>query len=295
MKPDCRTFDKVLGAKIERVGRAAVDAMIKRHYIGRWPGVCVLILAMKIGEELLGVIVFALPPRETMKRYDGETWELARLWLDDAVPQNAETWLIAQAVRYIKKNHPTVRVLVSYADPSAGHAGTIYKAANWIVDGRTDQDRKSPRFDYADAATGKRYSRRGHVPEGVTIKRIPRVSKFRFIYRMVPPSQRPAGHNGVSTQYEALLLAALPVDAGWVLHYCAPGIRSTIGLALPTARVAVEIDWVPNMKTENFLMSRGFRIIPLSSEQVLSDLDGCVSFITAVAASSAAEQVARPW
>lgn len=159
--------------------------MIKcRHYIGKWPGVCVLVLAMTRDDWTIGVIVFALPPRETSKRYGGETWELARLWIDDSIPQNAETYLISRAVRYIRQHHQSVKVLVSYADPSAGHAGTIYKAANWIPDGRTDQERKTPRFDYADAATGKRYSRRGHVPAGVSIKRIPRVSKHRFVYRM---------------------------------------------------------------------------------------------------------------
>lgn len=158
--------------------------MIKRHYIGKWPGVCVLILGMKRGSELLGVVVFALPPRETSKRYGGETWELARLWLDDSVPQNAETWLIARAIRYVRKSHPSVKVLVPYADPSVGHTGAIYKAANWIPDGRTDDERKTPRFDYADAVTGKRYSRRGHVPEGVTVRKIARVPKYRFFYRL---------------------------------------------------------------------------------------------------------------
>lgn len=158
--------------------------MIQRHYIGRWPGVCMLVLALKRAGIAIGVIVFALPPRETMKRYGGETWELARLWLDDSVPHNAETYLIGRAVRYIRQHHKQVKALVSYADPSAGHTGTIYKAANWQPDGRTDQERKTPRFDYADGATGKRYSRRGHVPEGTAIVRIPRVSKNRFVYRM---------------------------------------------------------------------------------------------------------------
>ena len=160
--------------------------MIRRHYIGRWPGVCVLTLGLRRSGVLLGVIVFALPPRETMKRYGGETWELARLWIDDSVPKNAETYVIGRAVRYIQRHRPEVAALVSYADPSVGHAGTIYKAANWTADGRTDQERKTPRFDYADAATGKRYSRRGHVPEGVTIQRVPRVSKHRFVYRLHP-------------------------------------------------------------------------------------------------------------
>lgn len=158
--------------------------MIRRHYIGRWPGVCMLTLALKRETDLLGVVVFALPPRETSKRYGGETWELARLWIDDRVPQNAETYLIARAVRYVKRFHPAIKMLVSYANPSVGHTGTIYKAANWIADGRTDDERKTPRYDYADAVSGKRYSRRGHVPDGVTIQKVARVSKYRFTYRL---------------------------------------------------------------------------------------------------------------
>lgn len=166
------------------IGRAAATPMIRRHYLGRWPGVCVLSLGLRRAGDWLGVIVFALPPRETMKRYGGVTWELARLWVHDSVPKNAETYVIGRAVRYIQRHRPDVATLVSYADPSAGHAGTIYKAANWKADGRTDQDRKTPRFDYADAATGKKYSRRSHVPAGVTIQRVPRVSKHRFVYRL---------------------------------------------------------------------------------------------------------------
>jgi len=186
MNPGGKVFDKEWRAtcSIAPVSRSDVDAMIRRHYIGRWPGVCVLILGMRRGAKLVGVIVYALPPRETSKRYNGETWELARLWIEDAVPRNAETWLIGASIRYIKRHHPAVDVLVSYADPSVGHSGTIYRASNWASDGRTDQERKTPRFDYADAVTGKKYSRRGHVPDGVTIVRVPRVSKYRFVYRI---------------------------------------------------------------------------------------------------------------
>lgn len=186
MKPNCETFDKSWreNCSIVLTSRDSVDDMIRQHYLGKWPGVCVLSLAMVRDGLPIGVIVFALPPRETVKRYASETWELARLWLKDYVPQNAETYFIAKAIRYIRKNHKTVGALVSYADPSVGHAGTIYKAANWIADGRTDQDRKTPRFDYADALTGKHYSRRSHVPNGVEIKRIARTSKHRFVYRL---------------------------------------------------------------------------------------------------------------
>jgi hypothetical protein len=89
---------------------------------------------------------------------------------------------MAKAIKWVKSTFPNVDLLVSYADPSVGHKGTIYKAANWAQDGRTDQERKTPRFDYGVGS--KVYSRRSHVPEGAEIMRIPRVSKFRFIYRL---------------------------------------------------------------------------------------------------------------
>lgn len=166
--------------------RRTVDWMIRRHYLKHWPGVVVCTLGLFVAGQALGVLVFALPPRETAKRYGGITWELARLWVDDCVPQNGETWFVAAAIRHIRKTRPEVQTLVSYADPSVGHQGGIYRAANWTADGRTDQERKTPRFDYIDERTGKRYSRRKHVPLDAVLGRIARVSKPRFTYRLHP-------------------------------------------------------------------------------------------------------------
>lgn len=186
MKPSGAVFDSSWRrrCRVSPCSREQASPMIARHYLGKWPGVCVLTLGIWCDGVVVGVVVFALPPRETSKRYGAEAWELARLWVDGGLPSNAETWALAQAVRYVRGNRKDVSVLVSYADPSAGHQGTIYKAGNWSSDGRTDQERKTPRFDYADSRTGKRYSRRSHVPEGVEIVRIPRVSKHRFVYRL---------------------------------------------------------------------------------------------------------------
>lgn len=163
--------------------RSEADPLVFSHYLKRWPGVVVLTLGMWRGPFIVGVIVFALPPREMAKRYEVTVcWELARLYVMDTEPFNSETWFMSRAIKFIRSNHPTVEALVSYADPSAGHSGTIYRAANWQQDGRTDQERKTPRFDYGVGV--KTYSRRSQVPEGAEVTRIPRVSKFRYVYRM---------------------------------------------------------------------------------------------------------------
>ena len=166
---------------IAPASRFESDTLVMAHYLHRWPGVVTATLGMWRGPFLVGVIVFAFPPRETPKRYRVTiAWELARLYVLDSEPFNSETWFMARAIKWLRGAFPQVEMLVSYADPSAGHKGTIYKAANWISDGRTDQERKTPRFDYA--VDGKVFSRRSHVPDGATITRVPRVSKFRFIY-----------------------------------------------------------------------------------------------------------------
>lgn len=128
--------------------------------------------------------MFSAPPREANKRYGGETWELSRLYLVDEVPKNAETWLLSKSVKIVRRERPDVEFLLSYADPSVGHAGTVYRASNWRPDGKTDDERKTPRCDYYDARTGKKYGRRGNMPADAVVERRPRVSKWRFVYNM---------------------------------------------------------------------------------------------------------------
>lgn len=150
------------------------------HYLHKWPAIVTLKMALWDGPFIRGVILFGHGPQQISTRYGGLTWELSRLWIQDQVPRNAETWVIAQAIRYIKRSFPHVQHIVSYADPSVGHQGVIYQAANFRHDGMTDQERKSPRFDYV--ANGKRYGRRGHIPEGVPFTRVPRMPKNRYVY-----------------------------------------------------------------------------------------------------------------
>lgn len=179
--------------RVEQVRVSDVDDFVRAHYLGRRPAIVLLALAMMRGTRRLGCVIYSAPSRETDVRYGGKTWELARLYILDEVPHNAESWLISQSVRWIKRHRPDVCNLVSYADPSAGHAGTIYRAANWRCDGRTDDERKTPRCDYYDARTGKKYGRRGNMPLNAVVERRPRVSKARFFLQLRAPVAREEG------------------------------------------------------------------------------------------------------
>lgn len=160
------------------VRASSVAALIRgNHYLHRMPGVVPCAMAVEVDGWVKGALVWALPPMETAKRYGGVTWELARLWLADELPFNSESWVIGRAIKHVRREHPEIKFLVSYADPAAGHRGTIYMATNWRYEGLTDAERKTPRFDYV--ANGRRIGRASHGV-GMLVEKVRRQPKHRF-------------------------------------------------------------------------------------------------------------------
>lgn len=64
--------------------------------------------------------------------------ELTRLFSFDWCGKNFESCMIGKSIRYIKQNYPDIKCLVSFADETYGHIGTIYQATNWIYTGTTN-------------------------------------------------------------------------------------------------------------------------------------------------------------
>jgi ribosomal protein L32 len=65
--------------------------------------------------------------------------------------KNFASWFLAHSVNLIPNN---IKCLISFADVGANHSGVIYKAAGWILDGRT-----KPSYWYIDA-NGHRYHKK---------------------------------------------------------------------------------------------------------------------------------------
>ena len=57
-------------------------------------------------------------------------YELTRLWIDDAVPKNGESFLISNSIKKLDKE-----IIISYADSSMNHLGTVYQSSNWYYIG----------------------------------------------------------------------------------------------------------------------------------------------------------------
>ena len=69
-----------------------------------------------------------------------EVREFDRMWLSDVMPKFSETITLSLFHHYMRLAHPEVKVLISYADTSAGNTGTIYRAANYELVDRLQAD-----------------------------------------------------------------------------------------------------------------------------------------------------------
>lgn len=138
--------------KVEKINATrAREFIIQHHYSGTchngpmtWG--C---YDTKNGNELVGVIAFATPISENVRksiwesnvenRMKGKTTELHRLVTLDSCPKNTESWFISRGLKSLKNYKPKYKAVISFADSTEGHKGTIYKASNAIYYGKTGE------------------------------------------------------------------------------------------------------------------------------------------------------------
>ena len=115
---------------------AAIKIVIEKHYLHR---VAPCSKAFGIFETggffggiLKGVVCYGVPAyNPILKSLCGademnNIYELTRLWIDDAVPKNGESFLISNSIKKLDKE-----IVISYADSSMNHLGIVYQSSNW--------------------------------------------------------------------------------------------------------------------------------------------------------------------
>lgn len=93
----------------------------------------------KSDDLLVGVLQWGCSAQEGIRldRYvtepitKEEYLELNRFCMADSEGKNAESQAISLGIKWIKKNRPDIRLLVSYAGRKEGNYGYIYQATNW--------------------------------------------------------------------------------------------------------------------------------------------------------------------
>jgi len=118
--------------------------MHERHYLKSMPGVVRDCFAVELDGELLGGVVFTAGARHAHRLLQGATPQivvpLARLWLADELPANSESRVLGVVLRHLARGG-RYKLVLSYADPAAGHVGTIYQASGWTYMGTTEPER----------------------------------------------------------------------------------------------------------------------------------------------------------
>ena len=128
------------------------------HYMGR-TGRRGPTLGAYLSDKLIACCTMgSITRKEMADRHDltqGEVRELVRFCIHpDFHKKNFGSWFISKSVKNYKINNQHVKMLISFADTTHNHAGTIYKAANWVCDGET-----KPSYHYVDQ-TGQQYHKK---------------------------------------------------------------------------------------------------------------------------------------
>jgi len=147
-------------------------------------------------ESLVGVLAFATPSSEAVcssvfgvERKRSVT-ELHRLVLLDEAPRNSESFFISRVLKMLKRDRPYYSAVLSFADSTEGHVGTVYQACNALYCGMT-----AASVFYLDGSGRLRHPRQN----GVNVTRaaagdmgwtpVKRQAKHRYLF-LLPSSKR---------------------------------------------------------------------------------------------------------
>ena len=115
------------------------EMIIKNHYSKKVAGFATtyIYLGVYIDNELLGTLQygFAMNPAsaKNIVKDTGiyEHLELNRMWISDKAGKNTESKAISYSIKYIRRKHPKIQWIQSFADERCGGLGIVYQAANF--------------------------------------------------------------------------------------------------------------------------------------------------------------------
>ena len=136
MKPIPKTQELSLYSINEIPSKTAQEIVVREHYLHRKAPCSKAFGLIDKDGNIQGVVMYGTPSSAPLRKgVCGEeeaknVIELTRLWVDDRVPKNGESFLIGNTLKKAGKE-----IIVSFADTAQHHLGTVYQATNWIYTG----------------------------------------------------------------------------------------------------------------------------------------------------------------
>lgn len=116
----------------------AIDFIQERHYSKVLPRLTKHWLGCFLDGELVGVVTlgWGTQPLQTIKKLfptlvSEDYYEIGKMCMDDKMPRNSESQMLASVVRWMKKNLPEKKFLYTWADGIVGKVGYVYQASNF--------------------------------------------------------------------------------------------------------------------------------------------------------------------
>ncbi len=167
-----------------------------KHYLGSYPGGSLLNFGSFVGDMLLGVAVLGVGPANLHRLFrDAEREQvlcLTRFWLDDRLGRNSESRALAMVLRLLRTYQSTAKAVVAYADPLAGHTGTIYRASGFLYLGESSA---MPLYRLPDGSVHHSrslshrfgtHSRRHFSAHGIDMELVPQARKLIYVALIDP-------------------------------------------------------------------------------------------------------------
>lgn len=177
----------------------AMEVVVDRHYLHRK---CPCSRAFGLYDlatgRMVGVVTYGVPCSSTLlKGICGpeeahNVYELNRLWVDDEVPRNGESYLVSHSLRMLDRE-----IVVSFADTSRGHVGYVYQASNFLYCGlsakfKDPKVRGMENMHHATYAHGMTMAQVREAYGEENVYWVERPRKHRYVYFNAPRKRRKA-------------------------------------------------------------------------------------------------------
>ncbi len=144
---------------------ASKYAVEKWHYSKTLPVPPIVKVGVWENDIFIGVVLFSRGASPDLLKPYGlnqiDGCELTRIALNKHSAPVSKIMMIA--IKFLKKQCPELKLIVSFADQSKGHHGGVYQATNWIYTGQS-----SPSVEYWK--DGKRWHPRQLSEKGFTVQ-----------------------------------------------------------------------------------------------------------------------------
>ena len=171
--------------------RRAIELVKKYHYLRSLPPPSEIfgLFPNNPGwqNDIYGVALYGVSQAPTVRDAFGppnatRMYELMRVWVAERMPGNVTSFLVQRSLKIQARD-----IIISYADSSVGHFGTIYQACNFVYTGTSQQRydytiKGSEHLHHTTVTKGKTVAelRREHGDENVV--KVPRTLKHRYVW-----------------------------------------------------------------------------------------------------------------